>query len=90
MRKKIIKSILFNKGGYEKFAKKELSKEIKSALMNLEKGKIKVEMICYIPGISAPGSTDFDLYINDKKLDCSRKISSSIYNRSRKLFKKSS
>jgi len=88
--KKSIKSILFNRGGYDKFAKKDLSPEIKLSLMGLKQDKIKVEMICYIPGISAPGSTDFDLYFNDKKFDCSRKISSSIYNKAKKLLKKSS
>ena len=40
-KKKIIKSILFNKGGYEKFAKTELSMKIKS-INESQKVKLKL------------------------------------------------
>jgi len=62
---------------------------IKSYAFKNKLDSIKVEMICYIPGIITPGTTEFDLYINDIKLECSRRTSSGIYNMVKRLFRKS-
>jgi len=63
-------------------------KVIKSYTFENKSDNIKIEMVCYTDIIS-PGTTDFDLYINDIKLECSRRTSSGIYNMVKRLFRKS-
>lgn len=72
--KNVIKSYTFKTQSHQSFIEEDI---------------IKVEMVCYIPRIIAPGTIDFSFYINDIKLDCSRRTNSGIYTMAKNLFRKS-
>ncbi len=74
---------------FEYSERKENKKIIKSYSFKTNRDEIKIELICFIPGVITPGSTDFDFYINDTKIECSRRTSSGVYNISKRLFRKS-
>lgn len=66
---------------------------IKSYIFNIESHRssidhetIRVEFSNWSHPIYTPGTSDFNLYYNDVRLKCSRKIARDIYHIAKKLF----
>ena len=68
----------------EKFIK-SYSFKIDSHRSFVDYEKIRVEFLNWLHPIYTPGMTDFNVYYNDVRLKCSRKIAQSIYNLAKKL-----